>query len=100
MAGLGLPLPKTFAVPKNTLVIANTCGFHARGQVQGENINRLEIWVYARSNPFNPFVGFGIPLFKTLSEKIYKIYLERKDKLAAKRNSRSTWYKVNSGVAR
>src|SRR5437667_7973325 len=31
LASLGLPQPRAFAVPANTLVVADTFGFHARG---------------------------------------------------------------------
>jgi hypothetical protein len=44
------------AVPANTLVVADTVGFHARGPSlhPGE---RLEIWSYLRRNPFLPWIG-------------------------------------------
>lgn len=60
---LGLPQPTTFAVPANTLVIADTYGFHARTQAI-EPSTRVEIWAYGRRNPFRPLVGwdaFSIP---------------------------------------
>jgi hypothetical protein len=53
---MGLPGPKKFAVPANTLVVADTSGFHARG-ASARPSTRVEIWAYARRNPFLPFVG-------------------------------------------
>lgn len=53
---LGLPAPKLFAVKANTLVIADTCGFHARGP-SVRPTRRVEIWAYSRRNPFYPWIG-------------------------------------------
>lgn len=56
LPGLGLPPPIAFAVPANTLVIADTFGFHARAVSDRPTI-RVEIFAYSRRNPFLPFVG-------------------------------------------
>ncbi len=53
---LGLPAPVAFAVPANTLVVVDTCGFHARGASSRPSI-RVEIWAYSRRNPFIPWLG-------------------------------------------
>jgi Phytanoyl-CoA dioxygenase (PhyH) len=55
LAGLGLPPPKSFAVPANTLIVADTMGFHARGPSLGPS-TRIEIWAYGRRNPFIPWL--------------------------------------------
>ncbi len=54
---LGLPEPRVFAVPANTLVVADTFGFHARGPSVGRSL-RVEIWAYGRRSPFVPWAGF------------------------------------------
>lgn len=56
LAALGLPAPKAFAVPANTLVVADTSGFHARG-FSARPSTRIEIWAYGRRNPFLPWTG-------------------------------------------
>lgn len=56
LAGLGLPEPTRFAVPANTLVVIDTCGFHARGQAKQPTV-RTEIWAYCRRSPFLPWRG-------------------------------------------
>jgi hypothetical protein len=56
LSGLGLPAPKAFAVPANTLVVADTSGFHARG-LSVRPSTRVEIWTYGRRNPFVPWTG-------------------------------------------
>lgn len=63
LAELGLPGPRAFAVPANTLVVADTHGFHARGPSVRPSV-RAEIWAYGRRNPFLPWAGFdplGLP---------------------------------------
>jgi hypothetical protein len=56
---LGLPKPKRFAVPANTLVVIDTCGFHARGSSTRPTV-RVEIWAYSRRTPFVPWAGFDL----------------------------------------
>lgn len=56
LPALGLPAPRLFAVPANTLVVADTHGFHARGPSARASV-RVEIWAYARRNPFLPWTG-------------------------------------------
>ncbi len=57
LAALGLPEPRVFAVPANTLVVADTFGFHARGPSTGRSL-RVEIWAYGRRSPFVPWAAF------------------------------------------
>lgn len=56
LPALGLPQPKRFAVPANTLVVIDTCGFHARGSSTKPTV-RAEIWAYVRRTPFLPWAG-------------------------------------------
>jgi hypothetical protein len=57
LAALGLPEPRVFAVLANTLVVADTFGFHARGPSAGRSL-RVEIWAYGRRSPFVPWASF------------------------------------------
>lgn len=57
LPALGLPRPTRFAVPANTLVAIDTCGFHARGSSAGQSV-RAEIWAFSRRTPFLPWPGF------------------------------------------
>lgn len=54
---LGLGPVHRFAVPANTLVVADTHGFHARA-LSAKAGKRIEIWAYSRRNPFIPWTGF------------------------------------------
>ena len=56
LARMNLPRPRIFAVPANTLVVADTSGFHARGH-SARPSRRVEIWAYGRRNPFLPWTG-------------------------------------------
>src|SRR5262249_11016480 len=51
LASLGLPQPRVFAVPANTLIAADTFVFHARGSSARPSM-RVEIWAYGRRSPF------------------------------------------------
>ena len=57
LAGLGLPDPVAIAAPANTLIVADTYGFHARGPA-ADPIVRVELWAYLRRSPFLPWTGF------------------------------------------
>jgi len=59
LPALGLPSPKRFAVPANTLVAIDTSGFHARGSSDRPSV-RVEIWAYSRRTPFVPWSGFDL----------------------------------------
>jgi len=56
LASLGLPQPRAFAVPANTLIVADTFGFHARGPSERSSL-RVEIWAYGRRSPFLPWAA-------------------------------------------
>jgi hypothetical protein len=56
LSALGLPPPRTLNEPANTLLVAATFGFHARGR-SPQPTTRVEIWAYGRRNPFLPWLG-------------------------------------------
>lgn len=65
LRALGLPAPTRFCVPANTLVIVDTCGFHARANSHRPTV-RVELWAYCRRNPFLPWSSagpFSLPRF-------------------------------------
>jgi hypothetical protein len=70
---LGFGEPKVFSVPQNTLIVADTVGFHARGLSARPSV-RVEIWAYGRRNPFLPWLGFDLaamPFVKGRSVPLY-----------------------------
>jgi hypothetical protein len=66
LPGLGLPQPTHFAVPANTLVVADMCGFHARAD-SGRPTLRIELWAYCRRSPFLPWTGFDLLSFRPIA---------------------------------
>jgi hypothetical protein len=85
---LGFAEPKPFAVPENTLVVADTVGFHARGLSARPSV-RLEIWAYGRRNPFLPWLGFdpaAMPFVKGRAVPLYWSTIDLCEKLHLGRN--------------
>ena len=91
LEALGLPLPKEVCVAKNTLVIVNTFGFHRRGEAK-EKSTRFEIWGISRTNPFNPFIGFGFSFMHSFENWGLKKLRENADKKAEKHHKKSSWH--------
>jgi hypothetical protein len=65
---MGFQPPRAFAVPANTLVVADTVGFHARGPSVRPSV-RVEIWTYGRRNPFLPWAGFDLGSVPGIAER-------------------------------
>ena len=55
-------------VAENTLVVADTGGFHARGSATRPG-ERVEIWSYARRNPFQPWLGGDLLSLPGIAER-------------------------------
>jgi len=95
LEAMGLGEPIGLSVPANTLVIANTHGFHRRGDAAKRSM-RTEIWSISRSNPFNPFPGIDIPALARLQNRALTWYREYCDTKAAKRGVESSWHVVDA----
>jgi hypothetical protein len=87
LPALKLPPPRRFAVPANTLVVVDTCGFHARGNSDKPTV-RAEIWAYARRTPFVPWTGLDLlsipPIAIRRGEWLARI-VDRLDRLGLKK---------------
>jgi hypothetical protein len=73
LAALGLPAPVRFTVPANTLVIADTSGFHARSP-SPRSTCRVEIYATLRRTPFIPWVGGHLLAMPPLSGRHTALY--------------------------
>jgi hypothetical protein len=88
LPALGLPPPVALAVCANTLVVADTSGFHARGP-SARATRRVEIWAYGRRNPFLPWTGLDPWSFAGLGEHRVQLLWRFRDvaeRLGAGRN--------------
>jgi len=95
LAELGLPQPKAITARPNTLVIADTHGFHCRGAAVPHS-SRLEIWAYSRTNPFNPLPGLGLRIFSRIEHRLAHAWWRFEDERARRRNTLSSWHPVPS----
>jgi hypothetical protein len=80
LARIGLPQPTRFAVPANTLVVADTNGFHARGLSSQPSV-RIEIWADGRRNPFLPWTGLNPTGWPGIAEHRVPIWWHMRDLL-------------------
>lgn len=82
LSALGYSQPRTFAAKANTLIVADTYGFHKRSVSHKNNI-RLELHGYQRNNPFVPWNGFSLnslPLIAANQAELWFWYLSRREK--------------------
>lgn len=87
---LGLPPARAIAVPANTLVVADTFGFHARS-ASTDPAMRVEIWASGRRNPFLPWTGLDLWSIAELWRLKPLLYWKSLDLLAACGLGRQRW---------
>ncbi|WP_010543066.1 phytanoyl-CoA dioxygenase family protein [Sphingomonas elodea] len=80
LGALGLPPAKQFPVPANTLVVADTCGFHARVAASRPS-RRLELWSFSRRNPFVPWTGADLLSMPGIAERRIEYMWQLRDRL-------------------
>lgn len=88
LADIGLPPPRSCAAPANTLVVADTGGFHARGRSVGPGA-RTEIWAYGRRNPFLAWTGWdlrGLPWLQHRFASMVWCMMDARERLGSKPN--------------
>ena len=93
-----LPPPQKFAVPANPLGGADTSGFHARG-ASARPSTRVEIWAYARRNPFFPFVGLDPWALSPLKGRQAPIFWALLDRLEKFGLGKSPWRSAGTVTA-
>jgi hypothetical protein len=75
---MGYGAPVAFAVPANTLVVADTRGFHARGRSLRRS-TRVALYASLRRNPFLPWTGLdpmSIPLLRGRGAQLFGALLD------------------------
>ena len=96
LASLDLPQPHAFAVPANTLIVADTFGFHARGPSARPSL-RVEIWAYGRRSPF-PSLAAQLPWTTAALGRRSIVSWKFNDFLEAAGLTRNRW-QARSGVS-
>lgn len=87
LQGLGYA-PETVTVRANTLVVADTRGFHGRTPSHKPTM-RISLDWYLRRSPFLPWIGFdfsSMPLLKGRSLDLYLAYLDLREKKLGKKS--------------
>jgi len=92
---MGFGPRRAVSVKKNTLVVADTTGFHCRGQAQ-HHAKRLELWAYSRTNPFSLVSGIGSRIASRIENRGAKALWRYEDKKAAARGGKSSWHIVDA----
>lgn len=86
--------PQGLPLKANSLVIANTHGFHCRGQAEGRR-GRFELWAMTRLPPFWPLPIMALKMIRPLQEALITRHWRRLDKKNAARGVPSTWHVIN-----
>ena len=95
LPSLGLPQPTQFAVPANTLVAADTCGFHARAASDRPTL-RIELWAYCRRSPFLPWTGFDLLSWRPIAWRRGQWLMQALDWLADRGWAKQHWRPAGS----
>ncbi len=90
---LGYVEPVSFGVPANTLVIADTHGFHRRGDAVPGAV-RVALYASSRSNPFNPLPGLLPGLVGWIEAQALAWSWRQADRKAAARGGFPSWRRV------
>jgi hypothetical protein len=86
---MGYPAPDLFPVRANTLVVADTHGFHAR-QPSYRKSTRVALYGSLRASPFNPFAGpdiMDLPVLRGRKAELLDIYRAAEARLKGKKES-------------
>ncbi len=97
LASVGLPPPRRLAVPANTLVVADTYGFHARGP-SARPTRRVEVWAYGRRNPFLPWAGLDPWRIEALGQRRVPLFWSGGDMIERLGGKPNVW-RARHGVS-
>ena len=87
---MGYPAPVKLSVGANTLIVADTSGFHKR-EPSAAQATRVSIWAYSRSNPFLPWVGFDIGALPFIRSHAARLFWLGQDLVRWLFRTKSAW---------
>jgi hypothetical protein len=87
---LRLPEPNVVCASANTLLVADTYGFHARGPGR-RGRPRVELWASSRRNPFLPWTGLDPWRIEALCWRKPAVYWKALDLVEAAGLGRNPW---------
>jgi hypothetical protein len=88
IAAMGYDAPVSFAVPANTLVVADTHGFHARGPSLRPSV-RVAVYGSLRRNPFLPWAGLdplSLPGLRGRAAQLFGAWLDARHRVTGARS--------------
>ena len=97
LSSLGLPPPRALAVKANTLVVADTCGFHARSP-SARPTRRVELWASGRRNPFLPWVGLDVSSIEAIGQRRMAAFWSARD-MVERLGGRPNFWRPREGVS-
>ena len=95
LQALGLPPAKRLVVKANTLLVADTFGFHGRAQSEKSTV-RIELRWHMRRNPFLPWTGLDVKALPGLKERELAAFLKVGDMLEKRFGVRHIWRDVGA----
>ena len=90
---LGLPQPVRMAVPGNTLIVADTFGFHGRTP-SDRPTTRVEMHWHMRRNPFLPWTGLDLKSLPGIRERELSLFMKYSDLREKYLKKRHIWRPV------
>lgn len=101
LAAMGYPEPTKMIVKANTLVVADTHGFHARC-ASAKNTTRIEIYASLRRNPFLPFValpvqGFHLAALPFVKNRVNRLIINTLARVAKAGIKNTPWHAIGRG---
>jgi hypothetical protein len=93
LAALALPPPTRMAVPANTLIVADTSGFHCRTP-SPRSTRRVEVYATLRRTPFVPWTGGHLAALPPFAGRFAQLEMGLEQVLALSGLARTAWRPV------
>jgi hypothetical protein len=95
LAVMGLPVPVRLAVPANTLIVADTSGFHRR-TASPRAARRVEMYATLRRTPFVPWTGWHLAALPPFAGRFARLEMGLQTSIERLGLGRSPWRPVGA----